>query len=358
MNWESKPEICSTTGRTIEEQLSERGRRQDLNGFEPVYSDIVDYILRCTHRIWEEKNVGLCRTHYADNCSLHTLAGPTVGAEAVVQATIGTLGSYTDRIVVGEDVIWSEDEPGLFLTSHRITSDGTHLGDDPVIGSASMRQSCGVTTIADCHVRENRIVEEWLVRDNLRGVVQFGLDPWDVARRQSEADQEGDPARHDWRSKWISDVRSSELSDMPPPDHPAAAPAKAYALAFNSDLYGEAAHTYSPTVEVRWPSGRKGYGRGFWIGCLQQIRSALHRAAFRVDHWAARPLPNGYIAVALRWSFVGTHAGSGIWGQPSQKDILVLGISHFKVRADVVVEEITVFDELSVLRQVLGGLGA
>lgn len=358
MDWDSKPDVCSPTGRTIEEQLSERSRRQDLHGFEPVYSDIVDYILRCTHRIWEEKNVGLCRTHYADDCSLHTLAGPTVGAEAVVQATIATLGSYADRVVVGEDVIWSEDEPGLFLTSHRITSDGTQLGDDPLLGPASMRQSCGVTTIADCHVRENRIVEEWLVRDSLRGVVQFGLDPWEVARRQAGADQEGDPARHEWRSRWISDVRSVDAAQMPPNDHPAAPLARAYALAFNSDLYGDAAKILSPSVEVRWPSGRKGYGRGFWIGCLQQIRTALHNALFRVDHWAARPLPNGDIAVAIRWSLVGTHAGAGIWGQPSNREILVLAISHFKVRAGVAVEEITVFDELSVLRQVLGGLGA
>jgi len=56
-------EAPSPAGRRIEEILAQRPRRQALEGFEPIYSDIVDYILRCTHRIWEEKNVGLIVTH-------------------------------------------------------------------------------------------------------------------------------------------------------------------------------------------------------------------------------------------------------------------------------------------------------
>src|SRR4051794_5608832 len=34
-------------------------QRQGMRGFNPDYVDIVDYIVRVTHRIWEEKNVGL-----------------------------------------------------------------------------------------------------------------------------------------------------------------------------------------------------------------------------------------------------------------------------------------------------------
>ncbi len=112
---------------------------------------------------------------------MHTLAGPSVGIEKVIQGTVSTLASYADRAVVGEDVIWSEDAPGLYLSSHRITSHGTHLGDDSFGGDASMVMS-GVTTIADCLVRANLIVEEWLVRDNLLAVQQMGREPT-AARR-------------------------------------------------------------------------------------------------------------------------------------------------------------------------------
>jgi predicted ester cyclase len=36
----------------------------------------------------------------------------------------------------------------------------------------------------------------------------------------------------------------------------------------------------------------------------------------------------------------------------------VLGVSHYKVRDERVVEDVTVFDELAMLRQLAGGLGA
>jgi hypothetical protein len=84
----------------MRELLAEGPLRQPLQGFEPVYRDIVDYIIRCTHRIWEEKNVGLCRTHYSDDCVMHTLAGPSVGKEVVTQNTVGSLSSYADRLVL------------------------------------------------------------------------------------------------------------------------------------------------------------------------------------------------------------------------------------------------------------------
>jgi hypothetical protein len=41
-------------GRDLEELLAPSGpRRQPLRGFEDGYADIIDYIIRCTWRIWE-----------------------------------------------------------------------------------------------------------------------------------------------------------------------------------------------------------------------------------------------------------------------------------------------------------------
>ena len=120
--WNQHPEAVSPVGRTAAELLAVRPRRQPLDGFEPVYSDIVDYIVRCTHRIWEQKDIGLCRTHYGDDCVMHTLNGPARGREVVVQGTLAALAAYADRQVIAEDVIWSEDAPGLFYSSHRIVN--------------------------------------------------------------------------------------------------------------------------------------------------------------------------------------------------------------------------------------------
>ena len=44
-----------------------RARVQPMRGFDPIYTDIVDYIVRCTHLIWDERDVGLIYTHYTHN---------------------------------------------------------------------------------------------------------------------------------------------------------------------------------------------------------------------------------------------------------------------------------------------------
>ena len=331
-------------------------QRQELPGYEVLYRDFVDYIIRCTHRIWEQKNVGLCRTHYAADCSIHTLAGPVSGVEAVVQNTIATLGATPDRQLVGEDVIWSDDGNQGLYSSHRIVSRSTHLGDDPLLGEASMVAN-GVMTIADCLCRENRIVEEWLVRDNLRGVLQVGGDPWAIARSQAAADQTGDPSRHQWRTDWIAATRAQNDAVIPD-DHPAAIPAAMLAAAWRGDMFGHAAAALSPTCEVRWPTNRRGCGRGYWIGCMTQIRGVMHDVSYRLEHIAARPLPGDDVAVALRWALVGTHRGTGLWGMPTGHDILISAVSHYRLRGGSIIEDVTVFDELAVLRQVSGGLVA
>jgi predicted ester cyclase len=356
MTWDQDPAVLSPVGRPIREQLEEGPPRQALDGFDPVYRDFVDYIVRCTHRIWEEKNVGLCRTHYSDNCELHMLAGPAVGMEVVTQNTIGSLAGQPDRVVMAEDVIWSEDAAGEFYSSHRIISRSTHFGDEPLVGQATMRGT-GVSTIADCKVIANRIVEEWLVRDNATAMWQVGADPRAIAEAAAAADRAGDQARHAWRTEAIAATRT--VGDVAIPEgHPAAPLAAMLRTAFAEDMLGDAALLLSPAAEVRWPSRRHGFGRGFWIGCITQLTNAFHDRAFRCEHVAARPLPHGDIAVAIRWSLAGTHKGTGVWGAPSGRELWLLAISHYRLRGGMIVEDVTVFDEVAVLRQVLGGLGA
>lgn len=352
----SNAEMFSPVGRPLRDVLTQRPRRQPLHGFEPVYSDIVDYILRCTHRIWEEKNVGLCRSHYGRDCLVHTLAGPTEGVEAVMENTLATLAAFPDRTLIGEDVIWSEDQPGLFHTSHRIVSLMTHLGPGAFAPPTGRRAR--VRTMADCLVRENRIVEEWMARDNGALVRQLGLDPREIALEQAQADLAGDPLRHAWRGHEITRVRDGHGLVMPPPrDHACAGPARALDLAVNQAHLGEAAHVVSEGCEGDWPSGRRWFGRGGWIGAINQLISPLQAPRLVLDYWSATDLPGGETAVALRWSLCGRHVRPGVWGAASDRDLLILGISHYRMRGGRILEDVTVFDDLAILRQIAGGLG-
>src|SRR5688572_12599033 len=80
-------------------------RRMPMRGFEAEYTDIVDYIIRITHRIWEEKAVGYIYDTYQHNAVVHTGDGEVHGAEAVVASTLQFLAAFPDRRIYGDDVI-------------------------------------------------------------------------------------------------------------------------------------------------------------------------------------------------------------------------------------------------------------
>ena len=164
-------------------------KKQELPGFDEEYLDIVDYILKITHRIWEEKGIGVIYDTYANNCLVHSSDSTSTGASGIIANPLMTLHAFPDRRLMAEDVMWSEDSPGVFLSSHRILSTGTNLGDSnfgPVTG-----KKVYFRTIADCACTKNKIFEEWLVRDNLWIVQQLDLNPWELPAKMAA----GQPAK-------------------------------------------------------------------------------------------------------------------------------------------------------------------
>ena len=90
-----------------------------------------------------------------------------------------TLAEFPARQLLGEDVIWCGDEDTGFLSSHQIISTATHAGG--AFGPATGRKLI-FRTIADTFCRENRVWDEWLIRDNAAIAVQLGQAAQDAAR--------------------------------------------------------------------------------------------------------------------------------------------------------------------------------
>jgi len=95
-------------------------RRQPMRGFEEQYVDIIDYIVRITHRIWEEKNIGYIYDTYRHNARVTDDYGLQYGRDKIVADTIhminafaGIYGAPTGRQIT----MWG-------ITQHRIV-DGT-----------------------------------------------------------------------------------------------------------------------------------------------------------------------------------------------------------------------------------------
>ena len=102
----------------------------------------------------------------------------------MVRFTLQTLHMFPDRQLLGEDVIGSEDEPGTFYSSHRILSTMTHQGDG-FFGPPTGKE-VHTRIIADCICRENKVIDEWMVRDQSAIVKQIGLDPKEFSLRLAE----------------------------------------------------------------------------------------------------------------------------------------------------------------------------
>ena len=150
-----------------------------MEGFDPQYKDITDYILKCTRMIWEGRNISALDWHYGDDLLVRTPAGISRGNAAGKSNTMATLAEFPDRQLFGEDVIWSGDENAGFLSSHRILSTATHQGG--VFGPATGHK-CTFRTIADTFCKNNRVWDEWLIRDNAAIAIQLGQSPREAAR--------------------------------------------------------------------------------------------------------------------------------------------------------------------------------
>ena len=148
-------------------------------------SELVDYILGITFEIWEERGVELIHQYYAPDCVVHGLDAVQQGAQAMVESTRTYLNPFLDRLLLADEVIWSNDLEHGFYSSHRIQSPMTNLGAS-AFGPATGKP-VRVTAIADCVVKNGRITQEWLVRDGLALVRQLGFDALPAAWRIAES---------------------------------------------------------------------------------------------------------------------------------------------------------------------------
>ena len=347
--------IPNVGGRDIAQILAPQGaRRQDIPGFGEEYSDIVDYILRCTHRIWEHKDVGLIATHYAADIVVHMMTGPVFGMDGVIVGTSRTLSAFPDRTLTGEAVIWSDEGEGVYLSSHRITSTATNLGASE-LGPATGKRIT-FTTIADCLCKENLIIEEWLVRDYSAMALQLGYQPRVIACMQAEMDK-AQGGRSDWREAAMQRVLS--VSATPFPDaalpNPEADP-QAFVRAFfdsivNHRRFGMVRDAYSPAAHWSGPGGRRLFGWGEIAGWFTALIGSFGDARISIQHVAAVD-----DMIAVRWELAGTHDGGALYGAASGESIYILAVTHWRIAASMIVDEVTVFDEVALMRQMEGGL--
>jgi len=332
---------------TAEHLSKASGSKQELPGFDEQYSDIVDYILKITHQIWEERGLGVIYDTYDEGITLHAGASTIHGVNAVISGTLETLHAFPDRRLVGEEVIWSPVPESKFYTSHRIGSTATNLGNSafgPPTGKKVFFR-----TIADCVVSANRIVEEWLVRDNLHLIQQLGFDPVELARKSGKYRTGLLP-----HVPLIAENRVGQQAPGKYTDGQEGTGKLLYGLfqnVWNGRNFHQAGDYYHPTATINSICNQTYQGVAAIQGLLVNFFSALPEASVQVERITCNT-GKTKDTVAVRWHLRGLHKGQGFFGPASGKPINLLGISHFIVSEGKIEQEWTVFDAFDVLCQI------
>jgi len=314
------------------------------------YASVPDYIYGCTREIWEERGVGAeLERYYAADCLVRAPSGLTTRMAGVTADTLATLHQFPDRQLVGEDVIWADGGDGSFLSSHRLISVMTHLGDGSFGPATGRRVKARV--IADCWVTGSIITEEWLVRDTGAIARCLGLEPRALAAAQLVADTPmGRPTvftpAQDLPSRYapaISDdpaarVHVAAIRELWAERTPAAIRAR----------YHPGAAVYLPGGE--WANGHNDLDRALvgWLASFPDGQLTIHDCTVNRD-------PDLPPRVATRFSVEATHSGWGRFGEPTRAPVYLMGIVHAHIVGDRIAAEWLLLDEVAVWKQVLAG---
>jgi pimeloyl-ACP methyl ester carboxylesterase/predicted ester cyclase len=332
---------------------TDRPRVQSMNGFDDCYTDIVDYIIRCTHKIWDERDVGLIYTHYTHNCVAYTTLGTMYDRETHIRDTIQRLVEFPDRRGMAQQVIWRGNDVDGFYTSHMTHGLGRHTEFGPW-GKPTGRTYC-TRTVADCMILENRIYKEWIVRDNMGPLIQVGVDPHafaeGIARKKLESGEQ------------VLEVSENRrlLGQYPPETEADVSIAHTDGEAellrwlhhiYNKRMFGKIQEIYAPNCQWHGPLMRELYGVAAVLHQTMRLVALIPDCAFVPQHICSVDSEEGGTKYALRWILDGHHMGYGTLGAPTGHKLVVMGVTHFHVKDGKIVDEWVVYDELSMLVQI------
>ena len=136
----------------------------DMPGFQP-FMDPVDYIVKCTYEIWDQKGIGEIYRYYKHNALVHTSDGDTYGRDRVIENCLIKMAGYPDIRDYIDDVIWAPDGNGGFHTSMRWTWTAHNTGYS--IYGPPTGKPVTVWGIANCYIKSNYIVEEWVTYNEI-----------------------------------------------------------------------------------------------------------------------------------------------------------------------------------------------
>lgn len=334
----------------------EHAATQSMRGFEPRFKNIVDYIVRITHQIWEEKDIGYIYDTYSHDCRVWDDIGLQYGRDKIVADTVHTNNAIPDVRLVADEVIWAGNDDVSFHTSHRTMILGTNTGFSR-FGPPTNRP-LRLLCIANCVARDNEIYDEHVAYDTAALIQQMGLDVGETARRIASQRAQGpfapnfaasDPNRLGGQGfpkrPAIPDVIDGNVREFA---H------AAFESIWNRRDFSAMDRVYAPDVVFEGSTSRVYRGVGQLRSHVMSMIAMFPNIKVSVDdiYWMGNA-DDGYL-VSVRWGGVGAHRGNGAYGEPTGKEAHVWGITQWQIKDNKILKEWTVFNEFGILMQILG----
>jgi len=326
-------------------------RRQPMRGFEQRYVDIIDYIVRITHRIWEEKDIGYIYDTYRHNARVTDDAGLQYGRDKIVADTVHTVSAFPDIRLYADEIVWAGDEDAGFCTSHRTVITGTNTGWSRFGPPTNRRVT--VWCIANCVAQDNEIFEEWVIYNQSSLLRQLGFDLHARAREFGDARVAGiapvAPAAEPTRLAGQGKPRH-----FPPPSSGFDVEdeiRRAHHYAWNWRNLAALDRIYDERLVFHGPTDRELRGLSAYKTFILSMVAMFPDVAAQVDeiYWMGNET-DGYLT-SVRWSAVGTHRGFGPYGPPTGRQVRFWGITQHRITGGKVREEWMMFSEFDLLQQ-------
>ncbi len=327
---------------------------QPMHGFEQTYVNIVDYIVRITHQIWEEKDIGYIYDTYSHDCAVWDDLALQFGRDKIVADTIALNNAFPDIRIVADEVIWAGDDTIGFHTSHRTRIVGTNTGFTRYGEPTGRRVQ--FWCLANCVARDNEIFYEHVVYDTASVVQQLGYDVVETARKLAQSDVGAQLPRDFLGSEPKRMSGQSKPPRMPIPGHIGDNPEEFVRAAlhtiWNRRNLSAIDRVYHPSVLVQVTAGRNFHGQGQLQSFILSMLAMFPDMLYSIDdlYWMGNAR-EGYL-IAIRWSMLGTHRGNGRYGAPTGREINLWGITHWVIEDGKVTKEWTMFNEFGVLMQI------
>jgi predicted ester cyclase len=330
-------------------------RRQPMRGYEDTYTDIIDYIVRVTDRIWEDQDVGYIYDTYRAGCRVYDDNGPKYGVERVVEETIQAIHAFPDTRHYADDIIWAGNEDEGFATSHRAINVGHHLG--PWRWGPPSGHKIQLWVIANCVSQENEIFEEWVLYNTAARLAQCGVDLPAAARTYGNQGLSFPLGERELTE--VERLRSGRKPDHYPVstighgfdvEHAIRA---LFHEVYNRRDFSAIDLLYAPNVRWHGTSNREGYGRADVRAMARGLLATFPDLGLQVDevYWMGNET-DGFSAT-VRWTAIGTHRGYALYGPPTGRRVHLWGISQLYFSGGLIVEDWMLFNEFDVMAQLL-----